>query len=175
MKTNYKRIPFNIELAKKIINKETKGRIVTLKGKNVRIVCWDKKRNSKVAPDYPIVVIAENDYDGELLYTCTKEGLASYPNYKNCYNLTIEIPTHYKDYSNFVPKELQPCLVRDTNDDYWKIRVCASNNPTVTFYDTGGWLISRNEWHIKLPLSKVTKRLIGTKKSYKQLCKELDK
>lgn len=168
--TRFKKVPFDIELAKKITKGEMKGRIVTLKGKNVRIVCWDKKRNSKDALDYPIVVIAENDYDGELLYTCTKEGLASYPNYKNRYNLTIEIPTHYKDYSNFVPQKRQPCLVRDHQDEQWDIAVCAGRNKVgdVVFYEY------RCTYQHFLPLNKMTERLLGTSKSYEELIKELD-
>lgn len=175
MKTNYKRISFNIELAKKITNKKTKGRIVTREGKNARIVCWDKKRNSKDALDYPIVVIAENDYDGELLYTCTKEGLASYPNYKNRYNLVLEIPTYHKDYSNFIPQKNQLCLVRDKAPSKWDVAVCArkdKNTGKILFYNEYGGTYS---WEQILPYSKITSCLIGTNKSYEQLCEELNK
>lgn len=40
--TTFKRVPFNLELAKKIASKETKGRIVTRDGRQVRIICFDK-------------------------------------------------------------------------------------------------------------------------------------
>lgn len=171
--TRFKKVPFDIELAKKITKGEMKGRIVTLKGKNVRIVCWDKKRNSKDALDYPIVVIAENDYDGELLYTCTKEGLAGYPNYKNRYNLILEIPTYHKDYSNFVPQKNQPCLVRDSVHFKWGVAFCAGkdkNTGKIVFYNEHGGTYT---WEQILPFSNVTKYLIGTTKSYEQLCEEL--
>lgn len=172
-RTKYKRVPFDIELAKKITKGEMKGRIVTHKGKNVRIVCWDKKRNSKDALDYPIVVIAENDYDGELLYTCTKEGLASYPNYKNRYNLHIEVPTYYRDYSHFVPQKWQPCLVRENEDEIWLLQVSKGKRcgDGVLFYCPDG---SPNVWRHCLPLSEATQRLIGTNKSYEELIQELD-
>lgn len=38
---SFKKIPFNIELAKKITNKEVTGRIVTKDGRNAKILCWD--------------------------------------------------------------------------------------------------------------------------------------
>lgn len=168
--TRFKKVPFDIELAKKITKGEMKGRIVTHKGKNVRIVCWDKKRNSKDALDYPIVVIAENDYDGELLYTCTKEGLASYPNYKNRYNLHIEVPTYYRDYSNFEPQKWQPCLVRDNDKEDWDISVCKGRNSAgeAIFFSFGC------TYQHCLPLSKVTERLVNTRKSYEKLLQELE-
>lgn len=173
--TRFKKVPFDIELAKKITKGEMKGRIVTHKGKNARIVCWDKKRNSIDSVDYPIVVIAENDYDGELLYTCTKEGLASYPNYKNRYNLILEIPTYHKDYSNFVPQKNQTCLVRDYAHPKWSVAVCTGKYKStgkILFYNEYGGTYT---WGQTLPLTKVTKWLIGTNKSYEQLCEELDK
>lgn len=67
--TRFKKVPFDIELAKKIANKETNGRITTLDGREVRIVCWDKKP----IEEYPIVVLAQNDCGGEMLYSCTEE------------------------------------------------------------------------------------------------------
>lgn len=41
METKYVRVPFDVELAKKITSKEIEGRIVTNLGKEVRIVCFD--------------------------------------------------------------------------------------------------------------------------------------
>lgn len=39
--TRFKKVPFNLELAKKITNKEMKGRIVTEDGLIARIVCFN--------------------------------------------------------------------------------------------------------------------------------------
>lgn len=105
----------------------------------------------------------------------TKEGIASYPNYKSRYNLTIEIPIYQKDYSNFVPQKWQSCLVRESIYDHWKVRVCADNKQQVTFYDSSNYCSGDILWDFKLPLSKITERLIGTTKSYEQLIQELDK
>lgn len=128
MKRIFKKIPFDIELAKKITKGEKKGRILTQEGKKVRIVCWDKKPLSKDALDFPIVAIIENDYNGEMLNTYTKEGNACYPNYKSRYNLIIEIPTYQKDYSNFIPQKWQSCLVREIDNECWIVRACAGSN-----------------------------------------------
>lgn len=39
----FKKVPFDIELAKKITNGKVKGRIVTRNGRQVRIICFDRK------------------------------------------------------------------------------------------------------------------------------------
>lgn len=43
----FKIVPFDIELAKKITNKEAKGRIVTENGITARIVCFDYNYGGK--------------------------------------------------------------------------------------------------------------------------------
>lgn len=168
---NYKRIPFNVELAKKIVNGKVKGRIVTMEGRKVRIVCWDKKPIDERAMDFPIVALLQNDCEGEMLNTYTEEGLASFPNYKNRYNLITEIP-NYKDYSNFEPKKYQPCLVRNGEDCLWGIQVYSHTDyqGKKLFYD-GCYL---RQFTNVLPLSEVTKRLICTKKSYEELIDKLE-
>lgn len=169
---NYKRIPFNVELAKKIVNGKVKGRIVTMEGRKVRIVCWDKKPIDERAMDFPIVALLQNDCEGEMLNTYTEEGLASSPNYKNRYNLIIEIP-NYKDYSNFEPKKWQPCLVRDNKNHLWGIQVYSHTDcqGKMLFYNDEGYVIPYTK---VLPLSKVTARLIGTTKSYEELIDKLE-
>lgn len=107
MKQTFKRIPFNIELAKKITNKEVKGQIVTQYGYKVRIICWDKKPfNKSFIDEGPIVVLAKSNDGGELLYTCTEKGVIPEDNssYKDGYTVMIDIPEFYEDYSNFITK-----------------------------------------------------------------------
>lgn len=48
------KVPFKAELAKKIINGEVDGRIVTRDGKNVRILCFDRKGSA-----LPIIALVE--------------------------------------------------------------------------------------------------------------------
>ena len=39
------RVPFEVELAKRIQNGECEGRIVTREGFGARVVCWDMKND----------------------------------------------------------------------------------------------------------------------------------
>lgn len=43
MGTKMIKIPFDIELAKKITNGEVEGKVVTRDSKSVRIICFDQK------------------------------------------------------------------------------------------------------------------------------------
>lgn len=167
--TRFKRIPFDLELAKKITNKEVKGRIVTEDGLTARIVCFDYNYGGK--KDNIVVIIEHTAYEGVL--TCFANGLyhSDFFN-KKCF-LHIEVPSYYKDYSNFLPCKWQPCLVRDIDENNWEVRVCAGRNKvgkSVFFGHYGGKII----WRQCLPLSKITEYLIGTTKSYEELIQELD-
>lgn len=166
--TRFKKVPFDIELAKKITNKEVKGRIVTEDKLTARIICFDMKyEGSKTLA----VLVDCGDY--EIGVRCDLDGTCreSRKGYK--FNLHIEVPTYYRDYSNFVPCKWQPCLVRNGLEEQWNVRVCAGVNKynDVTFYRFGGGACT---WEHILPLSKVTERLIDTTKSYEELIQELD-
>ena len=165
--TNYKKIPFDLELAKKITNHEIKGQIVTEAGFNARIICFDRKCYSQVQL---LALIKEYDYDYVVAYKLDGKALGD-----NVYgkNLHIEVPTYYKDYSNFEPQKWQPCLVRTNQTEKWSVRVCAGVNRynDVVFYRFGGGTCI---WKQVLPLSKITERLIDTTKSYEELIQELD-
>lgn len=69
METKYVRVPFEVELAKKITNGECDGRIVTRDGMNARIICWDKKSGSR----YSIVALLDVDTE-EFIFTYTVNG-----------------------------------------------------------------------------------------------------
>ena len=163
--TNYKKVPFDLELAKKITNKEVKGRIVNGMGSEVRIIYFDKMGI------YPIVGLTKIA-DEEEVHTYS-EGGCCFKSRESSLDLHIEVPTYYKDYSNFEPQKWQPCLVRDNEKDAWIIMVCAGKDThgDVIFYNEG--FISYKFIHV-LPLSKVTERLFGTSKSYEELIQELD-
>lgn len=166
--TRFKKVPFNLELAKKITNKELKGRIANGDGYEARIICWDKKCGCL---KYPIIALVDS-YDGENIYTFTEGGIESI-GFETFKDLHIEVPTYYKDYSNFLPCKWQPCLVRDIDENNWEVRVCAGRNKvgkSVFFGHYGGKII----WRQCLPLSKITEYLIGTTKSYEELIQELD-
>lgn len=170
-RTKYKRVPFNLELAKKIASKETKGRIVTRDGRQVRIICFDK---IGVHGACQIVALFRVHPDEETVFTFSNEGVYRFGN-KTCYDLFLEVPTYYRDYSNFVPQRWQTCLVRDYSLDIWRVAVCSGKDA----YGRPFFYSERNAdgccgWYHYLPLSKVTERLIGISKSYEQLIQELD-
>lgn len=162
-RTTYKRVPFDLKLAKKIINKEVKGRIVTRNGRQARIICSDKEGH------YPIVALFKKSCGVESTYSYNKEG-REFDNGMSFLDLFLEIPTYYRDYSNFVPQKWQPCLVRDNELEDWDISVCKGRNSAgeAIFFSFGC------TYQHCLPLSKVTERLVNTRKSYEELIQELD-
>lgn len=165
--TRFKKVPFDLELAKKITNKDVKGRIVTEDGHEVRIICYDYRhfggKNRLVA----LIDLGDN----EIALSYNNEGKEI--DNREKFAIHLEVPTYYKDYSNFIPQKWQPCLVRDANYESWIVQVCAGKNADVdvVFYGNG---FQKYHWRHVLPLSKVTERLVGTTKSYKELIKELD-
>lgn len=166
--TNFKRVPFSLELAKKITNKEAKGRIVTEDNLTARIVCFDMK----FGVDKILAALVDcGDY--EIGVRCNLDGICRDDRKEDKFNLHIEVPTYYRDYSNFVPQKWQPCLVRDNENHLWGVQVYAFTNcqGKMLFYDDEGYV---RPYTKVLPLSKVTARLIGTTKSYEELIKELD-
>lgn len=165
--TKFKKVPFNLELAKKITNKEIKGRIVTKDGLQARIVCFDFKHSGSKNN----IIALKDCGDYELAQKYDSNGKAQVM--QDSFDLYLEVPTYYRDYSNFDPCQLQPCVVRDANYERWNVMVCAGKNTDgdVVFYGNG---FPKYRWGHVLPLSKVTERLIGTTKSYEELIKELD-
>lgn len=163
--TKFKKVPFNLELAKKITNKEVKGRISNGDGYEARIICWDKKCDYK---KYPIIALVDID-DVEHIYTFTEEGTESI-GFKTFKDLHLEVPIYYKDYSNFRPHKWQPCIVRDKDDDCWIVKVCDGSNRVgdYLFLDNNG---GGYTWKYYLPLSNVTKHLVGTSKTLEELYK----
>lgn len=172
MKINKKCVPFDIELAKKIMNKEAKGRIVTREGLQVRIVCFDLKGDK-----WQIVALIQTPGNYEVVKIYESNGrYGRYGNFGEEQNdLLIEVPTYYRDYSNFVPQKWQSCLVRNSSSDKWEVGVCRGKDcygiPVFhSLYYSDGLCY----WKHFIPLSNVTARLIGTTKSYEQLIKEFD-
>lgn len=164
-RTKYKRVPFDLKLAKKIINKEVKGRIVTEDNLPARIVCFDLKYGGS-----KILAALVDCGDYEIGVRCDLDGTCRDTRNEDNFNLHIEVPTYYKDYSNFVPQKWQPCLVRENDEEDWDISVCKGRNSAgeAIFFSYGC------TYQHCLPLSKVTGRLVNTRKSYEELIQELD-
>lgn len=167
-RTTFKKVPFDIELAKKITNKEVKGRIVTEDGLNARIVCFDMKYGGGKTL---AALVDCGDY--EIGIRCDLDGTCCDNRIEDKFNLRIKVPTYHKNYSNFKPCKWQPCLVRYRADDFWIVRVCSGEreNGEPIFYAALDYNVA---YEYVLPLSKVTERLIGTSKSYEELIQELD-
>lgn len=169
-RTKFKKIPFDIELAKKIANKEAKGRIMTEDNLTARIVCFDMK----FGVDKMLAALVDcGDY--EIGVRCNLDGTCRDDRKEDKFNLHIEVPTYYRDYSNFKPCTWQPCLVRDTASDLWRVGVCCGTDSygVPIFYsanNSDGYC----HWKYFLPLTKVTECLFCTYKSYEQLIEELD-
>lgn len=135
-----------------------------------RIVCFDLKYGgSKTLA----VLVDCGDY--EIGVRCDLDGTCreSRKGYK--FNLHIEVPTYHKDYSNFIPQKWQSCVVRDYSSDTWRIEVCCGTDSygLPNFYSENNSDGYENYKHF-LPLSNITKQLIGTSKSYEELIQELD-
>ena len=169
--TKFKRVPFDIELAKKITNKEVKGRIVTEDKLTARIICFDMRYGGS---KNLAALVDCGDY--EIGIRCNLDGTCREYRKEDKFNLHIEVPTYHKDYSNFVPCKWQSCLVRDSISDRWIVRVCkgidAYGKPF--FFSDGSNKDCFLRWVHVLPFSKITERLFGTNKSYEELIKELD-
>lgn len=65
METNYIIIPFDIERAKRIANKEEDGKIVTRDGRNVRVICWDARCDDNIVA----LIENENGIENPMSYT----------------------------------------------------------------------------------------------------------
>lgn len=91
METKYVRVPFDIEMAKKITNGEVEGKVVTRNDGNARIICWDAEG------DQPIIALIKF-HDKEYPHSFYQNGSL---HYGDCLNgeLMLEIPEYmtFKD------------------------------------------------------------------------------
>lgn len=170
-RTTFKKVSFDIELAKKITYKEVKGRIVSEDGRKVRIIYID---NESFIETTFIAMYKDKDFNIEKYYRLNKDG-RYFRGERSDFDLHIEVPTYYRDYSNFVPMKWQPCLVRDTYSDTWRMAVCRGKDAYgIPIFYSENYSDGSCHWVHFLPISKVTERLVNTKKSYEELIKELD-
>lgn len=93
METKYVRVPFEVELAKKITNGEIGGRIVTRNGESVRIVCFDRKDEFR-----PIIALV-NSGDIEVHYAFSLNGKFVNDDVLDTHDLMLETPEYmtFKD------------------------------------------------------------------------------
>ncbi len=95
MENKMVRVPFDVEMAKKITNGEIEGRVVTREGDSVRILCWDKKDKT-----YHLAALVDDGLE-ENYRSYTNEGIWNTD--ETCtlkkYDLMLEIPEYmtFKD------------------------------------------------------------------------------
>ena len=94
METKYVRVPFEVELAKEITNGTKDGKIVTRRGDNVRIVCWDYK---SMSGNYPILALVDEGRQEEAI-KYSENGRYNVYGYfsESCLDLMIEIPEYMR-------------------------------------------------------------------------------
>ena len=123
METKTKIVPFEVELAKKIVAGEVAGKIRTRSGKNVKILSFGRMSMSP----YQILYLAQT---GEW-ETVTMTGEANrYIGSENPADLVIELPVEAGINSPGVPlfKPFDRVLVRDLDTDPWRIEIFAQIN-----------------------------------------------
>lgn len=113
MKT--KTIEFNLELAKKIQNGEEQGSIKTRSGKDVRVICWDRKNE-----EYPILCLIKDREGREWIEEYTISGKWEYyfPQSGAENDLVLEIPDDTQEEYRFKP--FDKVLRRDRDCELWK-------------------------------------------------------
>lgn len=165
MEIKLKRVPFNVDLAKKITEGEINGaKIVDGLNHSARILAYDKKG------DFPIVAIIGINKTEEEVRSFTEKGTFYLcPNKEK--DLHILVPVHYNDYSNFRPQKWQPCLVRNFDLDRWVARVANGEKKDNRFYILSVYGETQSFAQC-LPISKLTVKLLGTTKSYEEILEE---
>lgn len=107
------KMPFDIELAKKITEKSVKGRIVTRDGRNARIACWNYK---SLSGEYPLLVLIENGiFEAQELYTLNGKE-KSFIEEACDSDLMLEIP----EYLTFKDGDIIYAEVDNGGGDHWK-------------------------------------------------------
>lgn len=69
METKLIRVPFEAEMAKRIQSGEIEGKIVTIDGRNARIICFDAN-----TPNGCIIALVANSGDNEIVLNYRKDG-----------------------------------------------------------------------------------------------------
>lgn len=104
MEKKYVKVPFDVEMAKKITEKTVEGRIVTRCGFTARVICWDR-----FGRDNPLVVLFNNEKD-EVVICYNNDGVFSTEKKEDGLDLMLEIP----EYMTFKDGD----IIKQSNDTY---------------------------------------------------------
>ena len=113
METKYVRVPFDLELAKKIKNSEVEGRVVTRDGRSVRILCFDRKGKS------PIITLVLVDGNEEGFHPYMLDGRLNLEK-EDRFDLMLEIPEYmtYKDGDVLISSDGNPFIYKNISNGY---------------------------------------------------------
>ena len=113
METKYVRVPFDLELAKKIKNGEVEGRVVTRDGRSVRILCFDRKGKS------PIITLVLVDGNEEGFHPYMLDGRLNLEK-EDRFDLMLEIPEYmtYKDGDVLISSDGNPFIYKNISNGY---------------------------------------------------------
>ena len=109
MENKMVRVPFDVELAKKITEKSVYGKIFTRNGRNARIVCFDAHCDDN------IVALIEDEKGVEHLRGYVSDGMTFLTGECDC-DLMLEIP----EYLTFKDGDIIYAEVDNGGGDHWK-------------------------------------------------------
>lgn len=150
------KVPFDLELAKKITNGEIEGRIIRNDGANVRIVCWNYK---SLSGEYPLLALVTNGiFEESELYT--SEG--KYKSWENRgtedkYDLSIEL--NKKEKYQFKP--FDRVLVRNFDYNKWSADIFSHIDGDM--HECVGGI-----WNFCIPYNEKTAHLLGTTDNWEE-------
>jgi len=148
MKENYKRIPFDLGIASKLLNEGGEDAIITRCGYKVRMYTTEG-----MSGNYPIIGEFQ-DSDGAIV-TARWMNSGSYNGEPNCdYDLMLEVPDDKQEECTLKP--FDKVVVR-CGDYSWHVDFFSSKNEEYKIYICVG-----GNWTKCLPYTEETAKLIGT-------------
>ena len=122
METKMIRVPFKVELAKKITNDEVDGKIVTRDGRNARIICWDfsniQNIVSAISQEDGVENLSYNFHDGTcyLSSQCDEDLFIEIPEYMTFKDVDVIAYDNVKDVFFIIGSK---CSMTDENPHYY--------------------------------------------------------
>lgn len=122
METKYVRVPFEVELAKKITEKSVDGKIVTRDGRRARVICWDfsniQNIVSAISQEDGVENLSSNFHDGtcSLSSQCDEDLFLEIPEYMTFKDGDVIAYDNIKDVFFIIGSK---CSMTDENPHYY--------------------------------------------------------
>ena len=152
MNNKIKRIPFDLERAKRITNGEEEGRIVTRIGRDARIVCFDVR-----GMVWPLLVLVKH-VEREIEIAGFYDIYGVDPTGNRDDNLFLEVPD---DTPACEFKPFDKVLVRNSSEQCWRANIFSHFSAEDEEYDC----IS-GAWDYCIPYNDDTAHLLGTNEDW---------